>query len=89
MDSLRRILARIDGRGYKAYKDIQGSYALGPVGLDIDHVQGDDDVSALIRLPYPPRSLKGENEDEKGDEAKKKIKTSLFRRYRFLHARMI
>ncbi|MGB3959739.1 MAG: ABC-ATPase domain-containing protein, partial [bacterium] len=25
-EELERILARIDGKGYKAYKDIQGSY---------------------------------------------------------------
>jgi predicted ABC-class ATPase len=41
LDQLRRILGRIDGRGYRAYKDLQGSYALGDVGLHIDHVQGD------------------------------------------------
>jgi len=39
---LRRTLQRIDGRGYKAYKDLRGSYGLAR-GLDlhVDHVQGD------------------------------------------------
>jgi len=39
---LEILLRRIDGRGYKAYKDIRGSYALGGgLELHIDHVQGD------------------------------------------------
>ncbi len=38
---LSRILTRIDGSGYKAYKDIRGSWSLPPFTLFIDHVQGD------------------------------------------------
>lgn len=38
---LKSILRRIDGRGYKAYKDIQGSYRFSQFLLHIDHVQGD------------------------------------------------
>ncbi len=38
---LRRTLERIDGRGYKAYKDIQGSYDVDTFRLVVDHVQGD------------------------------------------------
>lgn len=39
---LKAILTRIDGRGYKAYKDIKGSYQLEKgITLIIDHVQGD------------------------------------------------
>jgi predicted ABC-class ATPase len=34
-------LDRIDGRGYKAYKDIRGSFRMGDFILHIDHVQGD------------------------------------------------
>ncbi len=45
-DRLVQTLRRIHRRGYKAYKDIQGSYALGTdalgeIELHIDHVQGD------------------------------------------------
>jgi len=29
-EDLRRTLQRIDGRGYKAYKDIEGQYDFGP-----------------------------------------------------------
>jgi len=32
---------RIDGKGYKAYKDIEGSFDFGPFTLHIDHIQGD------------------------------------------------
>ena len=41
LDDLRKILARIDGRGYKAYKDLQGAYVDPRFSLFIDHVQGD------------------------------------------------
>lgn len=35
------MLRRIDGRGYKAYKDAAGEYADGDVVVFVDHVQGD------------------------------------------------
>lgn len=40
-DDLYRQLNRIDGRGYKAYKDIRGSYDFGSHELHLDHIQGD------------------------------------------------
>ncbi|MCG0276005.1 MAG: ABC-ATPase domain-containing protein [Thermosediminibacteraceae bacterium] len=40
-EDLKKIIARIDGKGYKAYKDIQGDYDFGSYILYIDHVQGD------------------------------------------------
>ncbi len=40
-EDLRRTLARIDGRGYKAYKDLEGSYHHHQFVLFVDHVQGD------------------------------------------------
>ena len=39
--SLRRTLRRIDGKGYKAYKDSAGEYRDGDLTLFVDHVQGD------------------------------------------------
>ena len=39
--NLKSILSRIDGRGYKAYKDLQGRYEFAGFELHIDHVQGD------------------------------------------------
>ncbi len=47
MQKLREILDRIDGKGYKAYKDLQGRYAFGDFKLLVDYVQGD---------PYAPPS---------------------------------
>lgn len=41
VDELRRILERIDGRGYKAYKEIEGRWAFPDWPLVVDHVQGD------------------------------------------------
>ncbi len=41
MDNLKKLLGRIDGRGYKAYKDVRGSYVFRDYRLFIDHVQGD------------------------------------------------
>ena len=38
---LRSELQRIDGRGYKAYKDIRGVYEFKDYTLFVDHVQGD------------------------------------------------
>ncbi|MGM0628237.1 MAG: ABC-ATPase domain-containing protein [Candidatus Fermentibacterota bacterium] len=38
---LRRRLEKIDGRGYKAYRDIEGRYSVGPFTLFVDHVQSD------------------------------------------------
>ena len=53
-ESLRRTLSRIDGRGYKAYKDIQGSYDFGGMTLHIDHVQGDPFAApSKVRLRVP------------------------------------
>lgn len=40
-EDLRKLLLRLDGRGYKAYKDIEGQYDFKQVDLFIDHVQGD------------------------------------------------
>jgi predicted ABC-class ATPase len=40
-EDLKRILRRIDGRGYRAYKDIEGTYVFAGFTLFIDHVQGD------------------------------------------------
>ncbi len=41
LDDLRSILRRIDGRGYKAYRDIRGAFHGGPLCIHVDHVQGD------------------------------------------------
>jgi predicted ABC-class ATPase len=53
-DDLRRILGRIDGRGFKAYRDLRGRFDLGRVSVCIDHVQGDPFAApSRLRLRVP------------------------------------
>ncbi|KAA3655693.1 MAG: ATPase [Chloroflexi bacterium] len=53
-DNLRQVLRRIDGRGYKAYKDIQGVYQFPQFTLFIDYVQGDPFASpSRLRVRIP------------------------------------
>ena len=40
-EDLRRTLNRIDGRGYKAYREIRDCFDFGSMALHVDHVQGD------------------------------------------------
>lgn len=54
MNNLKKELSRIDGKGYKAYKDIQGSYSFERYCLKIDYVQGDPFASpSKIRYIVP------------------------------------
>ena len=53
VEELRRRLRRIDGRGYKAYKEIRGSYEIGDLELHVDHVQGDPFAApSLVRARF-------------------------------------
>lgn len=50
------MLHRIDGRGYKAYKEIRGSYEFSDFTLSIDYVQGDPFAAPSrmhVRVPQP------------------------------------
>jgi predicted ABC-class ATPase len=66
-ENLRSSLKRIDGRGYKAYQDIEGIYDFGEFRLSIDHVQGDpfaapSRVRAKIdqkKAGFPPDTFSG------------------------------
>ena len=54
LDELLDTLERLEGRSYKAYKDIRGRYDAGWFGLDVLYVQGDPFASPSrveIRLP--------------------------------------
>ena len=52
------ILNRIDGRGYKAYLDLKGSYDFNYFTLFIDHVQRDPFASpSLLRVEIPDHSF--------------------------------
>ena len=41
MNKLQKLLQNIEGKSYKAYKDIKGSYHFDNYTVTIDHVQGD------------------------------------------------
>ncbi|MEG4057634.1 MULTISPECIES: ABC-ATPase domain-containing protein [unclassified Microcoleus] len=54
-ESLQRHLLQLDNRGYKAYKDIKGSYDFSEFTLIIDYVQGDPFASpSKFRVIVPP-----------------------------------
>lgn len=64
VEHLRGLLLRIEGRGYKAYKDIAGRYAGEGSTLYVDHVQGDPFATPSklrVRVPQSvaqvPRAL--------------------------------
>ncbi len=53
-EDLKRILKRVDGKGYKAYKDIEGEYDFNSFILLVDHVQGDPFASpSKVRVKVP------------------------------------
>lgn len=53
-DDLKNTLHRIDGRGYKAYKDLRGVYDWKDYTLFIDHVQGDPFAApSRVRVQVP------------------------------------
>ncbi len=55
-DDLRRQLARLDGRGYKAYKALRGAYAFPRFTLYLDHIQGDPFAApTAVRVIIPQR----------------------------------
>jgi len=59
MEQLRQKLQRIDGKGYKAYKDIQGTYKGEGFLLHIDHVQGDPFAApSRIRVEIPKETAR-------------------------------
>ncbi|WP_114351974.1 ABC-ATPase domain-containing protein [Saliterribacillus persicus] len=54
MQVLKNKLKKIDGKGYKAYKDIQGTYDFDQFKIAIDYVQGDPFASpSKIRIIVP------------------------------------
>ena len=60
---LERKLRAIDGRGYKAYKDLQGRYAFDDFQLVVDHVQGDPFGSPSRLRVRVPRGRAGFPDD--------------------------
>lgn len=58
-EDLENILTRIDGKGYKAYKDIEGSFDYGTFILHVDHVQGDPFAAPSRLRVHVPLSRAG------------------------------
>ncbi|NEQ21249.1 MAG: ABC-ATPase domain-containing protein [Microcoleus sp. SIO2G3] len=53
-ENLRQLLLQLDGRGYKAYRDIKGSYQFPDFTLIIDRVQGDPFATpSQVRVQLP------------------------------------
>jgi len=60
LEDLRKTLERIDGKGYKAYRDILGSYAFEGGRIIVDHVQADPFAApskVRVRLDATPAGL--------------------------------
>ncbi len=60
LEDLQRTLRSIDGRGYKAYKDLEGQYKFDRFTLLVDHVQGDPFASpskVLVRVDHKETKL--------------------------------
>ena len=72
---LKSELQRIDGRGYKAYKDLQGQYDFNNYILSIDHVQGDPFASPS-RVRVIINKSKAKFPEDLIDEDYKKIAVS-------------
>ena len=62
-DDLGRTLQRIDGRGYKAYKDIVGVYDFDDYVLLVDYAQGDPFAAPSRVRVQVPRNLAGFPDD--------------------------
>ena len=52
-------LARIDRRGYPAYKDLRGSYAFEGFDLAVEHVQGDPFAAPSLLSVHVPERVAG------------------------------
>ncbi|MGQ9695597.1 MAG: ABC-ATPase domain-containing protein [Thermodesulfobacteriota bacterium] len=58
-EDFKKKLTRLDGRGYKAYQEMEGTYDFGNFLLGIDHVQGDPFASpSRLRLKVPQKVAK-------------------------------
>ncbi|MCF6136108.1 ABC-ATPase domain-containing protein [Pseudalkalibacillus berkeleyi] len=80
MNKLRDILKRIDGKGYKAYKDIRGQYSFHDFSLHLDYIQGDPFASpSKIRLEVPKSRTILKQDWESTDTRKIRIEDTVAR----------
>lgn len=59
MERLRETLRRLDGRGYKAYKELQGVYRFPDFTLYLDHIQGDPFAAPSRARVFVPQAVAG------------------------------
>ncbi len=59
LEDLRRVLAQIDGRGYKAYLRIKGAYEASSFTLIVEHVQADPYAAPSRLRVRIPRGVAG------------------------------
>jgi predicted ABC-class ATPase len=60
MQNLANLLARVEGQGYKAYKQLQGEFGYANFRLYIEHVQGDpfaEPSRCRVKLPIKSTSM--------------------------------
>lgn len=80
--ALERILGRIDGRGYKAYREIEGSWEYGDgLCLTVEHVQADPFAApSRLELFLPASCLGYESTDLESEVARLALSDFLLRR---------
>ena len=90
-DDLAGILRRLDGRGYRAYKDLEGDYSFSRFQLIVDHVQADPFAPPSrirVRVPQNEAGFPEETFENKSSEIA--LRDFLTRRFeeacrRFVH----
>ncbi len=80
---LKGELKRIDGLGYKAYKDIKGEYRFPLYILMIDHVQGDPFASpSRVRIVFPLKNASFPEEFMDSDTRREALSDFIGRKFK-------
>jgi predicted ABC-class ATPase len=86
---LRTLLARINGRGFKAYKELKGGYAFDNFSLLIDHVQSDPFASPSRFRAIMPKKAAAFPEDTSSNKSREVGLRDFLTRQFCLHAKKI
>jgi len=79
---LKKILEKIDRKGYKAYKELKGKYDFSEYLLIIDHVQGDPfAVPSKVRVRVPQSSAGFPSDTFQGKSREVALRDFLTRRF--------
>ncbi len=71
MEKLKKLISGIDHRGYKAYKQLKGSYTFNGFTLFIDYVQGDPFASPSRLRVRAPQKIAGFSSDLFSNKSRK------------------